>query len=134
MQNLHFILKELGFKTYKQYLRSDLWQNVREKVFRLNGRQCWCCTKKAKVIHHLKYTKRSLTGKSVDNLVPLCRKCHYKIHFKKNGAKRSTNESLHVFKSIKRNISKKEQRVRRALESSRCIQKAMHNKYGKYFN
>lgn len=76
------ILKEIGFRSYREYLSSDLWKRVRAVVFQKKGRKCFCCGSKASQIHHNNYAKDELLGENVKRLVPLCGRCHTRIEFR----------------------------------------------------
>lgn len=76
------ILQEMGFDSYRDYLNSELWCQIRDHIFLIKGRKCCCCGKKATTIHHAKYTEESLDGSSHSDLFPVCGACHNKIHFK----------------------------------------------------
>lgn len=75
------VLLELGFESYAEYLKSDLWKRVRAKVFACRGNRCWLCDQKATQVHHKSYTRRILLGKKFKGLMPICGKCHLLIEF-----------------------------------------------------
>lgn len=77
------ILKKLGFSAYREYLQSDLWQEINEKMFYYYGERCFCCKRRNHLaIHHEKYTEENMSSKSLEHLFLLCRKCHYITEFK----------------------------------------------------
>lgn len=67
-------------------LKSPLWKKKREEVFERYGKQCVECGKTNNLqVHHLVYRKnRHLWEYNVDELIPLCKKCHEKVHKDKN--------------------------------------------------
>ena len=67
-------------------LASPQWKRKREKVFERYGRQCVICGKTHNLqIHHLVYRKgRHAWEYDVDELIPLCKKCHNEVHKDKN--------------------------------------------------
>jgi hypothetical protein len=74
--NLH----KLGFDSYRDYLRSQLWEEISFRVFRrtTDGR-CECCRfRRASQIHHRAYDISTLRGDCIDALTALCDCCHYK--------------------------------------------------------
>ena len=71
-------LRQMGFKSYRSYLKSALWADIRERAFSKHGRQCHGCQQPATVIHHRAYDRATLEGKSLDSLTPSCGKCHVK--------------------------------------------------------
>jgi 5-methylcytosine-specific restriction endonuclease McrA len=74
-------LRKMGFKSYWEYLQSDLWKKVRAMAFEKNGRVCCCCKGPATQIHHRRYTRKVLEGKNLGMLSPICRPCHQAIEF-----------------------------------------------------
>ena len=91
-------LKAIGFNSYKEYLKSDLWKSIRENVFDVKGKMCAAkdCTAPATQIHHTRYKMEELGGRNLRHLHPLCRDCHYKIEFdgkKKSGRRRTLYKS-----------------------------------------
>ena len=68
-------LKRLGFRNYREYLRSPLWFSIRREV--LKQRTCCSCRKRRSTqVHHSKYDDCTLSGESLVHLHPVCRKCH----------------------------------------------------------
>lgn len=104
------ILISLGFASYAEYLKSETWQRVRRVVFEMKGRRCCCCGKAANQIHHSSYTRRNLTGDSVNSIdltmFPVCSECHYRIHFKGESF-RKMKDARNSLNNRKRRRSKK---------------------------
>lgn len=74
-------LKHLGFQDYASYQRSDLWKEIRLRVFALRGSVCQQCkTSQARVVHHTEYSLATLQGLTIETLQPLCVACHDDIH------------------------------------------------------
>lgn len=97
------VLKILGFLTYKDYLKSELWQEIIEKMFYYYKEKCFCCKRKSCLsVHHEKYTEENMSSKSLEHLFLLCRKCHYVVEFTKSGVKRKRPIKIKI--SNKRNI------------------------------
>ena len=67
-------------------LESKQWKKKREEVFERYGKQCVECGSTRNLqVHHLVYRKdRHLWEYNVDELIPLCKKCHEKVHKDKN--------------------------------------------------
>ncbi len=78
-----------GYETYREYLLSDLWQSIRERVLDLHDRKCGLCKGAATQVHHRHYGIRTLTGKTLVHLFPVCGPCHLLIEFDACGLKRS---------------------------------------------
>lgn len=74
-------LKNMGFASYADYLKSDLWKDIKSRVFEEKGRDCLICMKPASVLHHLRYHYDDLQGKTLENIVPLCNGCHHDCEF-----------------------------------------------------
>lgn len=77
------LIKQLnlyGFKSYKEFLESNLWREFRTVVIKnRKGNRCESCGKKgANHLHHRSY-KRILDPKLVNFL---CKDCHIKAHRK----------------------------------------------------
>lgn len=96
LDNLHAI----GFRSYKEYLNSPLWDRVRTSIFMLADRKCKLCGSKAQVVHHKDYSKQTLLGFRPHNLVALCEACHTKIEFHDNGKKRTQKETNKEFNRL----------------------------------
>ena len=82
------LLKRLGFKNYKEYLKSDLWISIRNSVLQRDQYICKICGGRAVQVHHRTYCWRSLIGERNEMLVSLCGGCHYEIEYKPDGRKR----------------------------------------------
>ncbi len=71
-------------RRYKEYIQSEDWQAVRKRYFKSKlwkrqGKTCWCCAKEGKVDLHHK-TCKSLGNENLNHLVAICRSCHDKAH------------------------------------------------------
>lgn len=80
-------LFDLGFASYRDYLRSDLWKAIRAAVLETTPK-CELCDSKAQHVHHLRYTRQSLTARARWALVAICAECHRKVEFDEDGRKR----------------------------------------------
>lgn len=77
------IIHELGFDNYAEYLKSDLWYDIRRTAIASQG-QCRICAHQGSLgnqlqPHHRKYTRANLRGENLEHIVVLCRKCHKRI-------------------------------------------------------
>jgi hypothetical protein len=72
-------LRALGFASYEDYLRSSHWKGIR-RLFWASGRskQCVCCDKAGRALHHFDYG--CLGHETLDDLVLVCEPCHSEIH------------------------------------------------------
>lgn len=94
-------LTELGFSNYSEYLNSELWKIVRRMAFsRKKNKKCKVCGQPTEVLHHTRYDVNTLRGRSLQNLMPLCRKHHEMIE--KDGerktALREANDRLQLMR------------------------------------
>lgn len=76
------ILKSIGFDSYADYLKSDLWRDISARVLS-KGRRCWVCKRRrsAREAHHDIYTRRNLLGETLAGIYPVCHICHLAIEF-----------------------------------------------------
>jgi len=82
------MLVAMGFATYGDYLRSDLWAKIRARVFGECGNLCFVCGKWGHFVHHRQYTADNLAGRSLDGLSPVCKPCHDLIECDRRAGKR----------------------------------------------
>ena len=80
-------LRSMGFKSYQEYLSSDLWKTIRERVLERDQYLCRICGDKARVAHHTNYNNKTLCGDSIGGLISVCYKCHGLIEFDQDGNK-----------------------------------------------
>lgn len=79
-------LKRLGYNTYGDYLNSELWRRVRkEKLDKYPT--CYCCSERAKQVHHRNYKLATLKGEDQSGLVTVCQYHHEKAEFNERGNK-----------------------------------------------
>lgn len=67
---------------YDEYLHTEHWQQMREKVFARKGRRCEKCfsAEKELHVHHITYDRRGY--EEIDDLMVLCDECHIAQHNK----------------------------------------------------
>ena len=82
------LLRSFGYRTYKQYLKSDDWAAIRSQVF-AEYDECICCHSKPQVVHHVKYDSGTLLGLHRLHLAPLCHQCHELMEIQEDGSKAS---------------------------------------------
>lgn len=64
---------------YKQYLQSDKWKGLRQKVLDRDNHKCRICGNTNGLdVHHI--TGQNRFNESPADLMTLCRKCHDIIH------------------------------------------------------
>jgi len=64
---------------YKNYQKTEQWQELRKKVFKNNNGLCLDCNKKAECIHHEHYDLLYTSAEEF-SCIPLCMICHMKRH------------------------------------------------------
>lgn len=74
-------LSLLGFASYDEYLKSELWLTIKSVVLTQNPRCQICAKRKAYTAHHVSYTVAVLAGRDMGQLVACCRGCHKHIEF-----------------------------------------------------
>lgn len=64
---------------YEQYLTSHAWKEFRRKAFAFYGKKCILCDSTTLVeVHHKHY--RNFKNEKIEDVIPLCQKCHAKHH------------------------------------------------------
>lgn len=110
------LLRMLGFDSYIAYLKSPLWQRIRDAV--LTTKECYLCLRfnpkhrrPAKQVHHQQYDLETLLGQRLEHLVPVCGRCQRELEFhgKERRCRRKTVELC------KRFIQKVRRRLRRGV-------------------
>ena len=81
----------MGFKSYAEYLGSELWKAIHARVLTRHVR-CAFCPDASVQIHHLSYLPPVLRGEDDSPLIAVCRGCHYSIEVDESGRKRSPFE------------------------------------------
>lgn len=72
-------LRELGFLSYREYLKSDHWRGVKDHYRQTRMPQtCVVCRDPNIDLHHRSYKR--LGVERMDDLVPLCRDHHEAAH------------------------------------------------------
>lgn len=92
----------LGFNTYGDYLKSNLWISIRNKILKANPK-CAICKKKSQCVHHKNYDYNTLKGVKLGGLVALCMGCHYKIEFH-NGKKMTLAQANKRLKKLRKKL------------------------------
>lgn len=72
-------LRELGFRNYEAYLRSEHWRQLRSAVFKQN-KTCFCCGIESRnpELHHVRYD--NIGNEKPEDVVVVCKYCHDKLH------------------------------------------------------
>lgn len=99
--NRDVFLYSLGFDSYKEYLASDLWKSIRERVYAKRGRQCTLCWRVARYLHHQSYAPAVLLGEDINPILPICYICHNLVEIDASGRKRPMGEVHKVFRKMR---------------------------------
>jgi hypothetical protein len=74
-------ISELKKMPYKEYLKTNHWLNLKEKIHEKYYDQCVECGSAERLqVHHKTYIRRG--HEKLKDLILLCEKCHSKEHFK----------------------------------------------------
>lgn len=84
-------LFKIGFESYKDYLNSELWREIRKNVLSSSRYKCGICNCGANQVHHIDYSQDTLLGKDLSHLISVCPKCHKGVEFI-DGVKLDYNE------------------------------------------
>lgn len=64
---------------YYAYLKTQAWEDMRQKIFRRDGFKCVICHEAKNLnVHHITY--ENLGAEKESDLVTLCQACHEKVH------------------------------------------------------
>ena len=77
-------LRDMGVDTYKEYLQSDEWKEIRNAVLARDKNECLACGGRATCVHHTNYSGRSFREMGEAH-VSLCHSCHKFIEFDREG-------------------------------------------------
>ena len=109
-QDRNSTLKELGYSSYQEYLNSDFWKSLRDRLLAFYKFKCRACRKPTHTIHHVSYDRDTLLGVNTRFLVPLCGGCHLKVEFSIDGDKLTLKKAYVKYKKhiqIRKSIAKK---------------------------
>ena len=95
-ESLEDIVNRLGYPDYETYLRSPLWQKIRERVMEHDLWVCQLCEEPGEEVHHRYYTKAVMRGDDGSLLVSLCAKCHHTVEFDEKGRERPTEKKQRI--------------------------------------
>ena len=111
-------LKELGYNSYKDYLKSEHWINLRKRFYNskkvkrikevYNKVLCEFCYGYENLnLHHRTYKR--IGCERLDDLVIVCKECHYHIHqfYYKNMNIKNLYRATRIMRRIKRRYRKR---------------------------
>lgn len=81
---------------YREYLQSPHWQKVRNEIIKVRGEKCEICGATENLqVHHKTYKHLGFEENYPEDLIVVCKKCHYKIHHRgKNALVQTSNSNL----------------------------------------
>ena len=86
---------------YKSYLRTVLWNAIRDWVVESQSGKCAICDHSAEEVHHHDYDETTLLGLRSSGLVGLCARCHELIEFDEARTKRvSLDDKRAIFEKL----------------------------------
>jgi hypothetical protein len=88
------VLKTLGFKSYVEYFKSEMYFNIKRRVLETYTK-CACCDSQSTQVHFSNHKLSVLTGKVLHKIVPLCGKC-YRLMWYEGDTKRTAKEAFNV--------------------------------------
>jgi len=72
-------IKKLQSMRYKDYLKSQYWQAIREKALKNADYRCQLCNSQENLnVHHRTYTNKG--NEKLEDLIVLCNECHKIFH------------------------------------------------------
>jgi hypothetical protein len=120
-------LRELGFSSYSEYLKSDTWKTNKKRLLsskRFREKKCFCGSTKSVCIHHITY--KNIGNEKVQDVIPVCKFHHEMIHnYEKEkdcSIRKATHtvrnailrqKGLYISKKSKRRIRVKNKEVKR---------------------
>lgn len=125
-----FLLKDLGYSNYNDYLKSPLWQKIKHKLLSKQSK-CKVCFNQATVLHHIKYNKETLLGETLEHLIPLCKFCHHYIEFDNKNNKETLNKTNNKLSQILKKYSKlrKKQKIKKSKKLNKDNEEFDPNKH-----
>jgi 5-methylcytosine-specific restriction endonuclease McrA len=70
-------------RSYKEFIKSEDWQQIRKSILEERGTTCERCgqtfSKRNVQIHH-KHYDNEFSYENDDDLMVLCKECHYEMH------------------------------------------------------
>ena len=91
----------LGYRNYRQYLRSDVWKRIRSEQLEKES-NCYGCFCPAEAVHHGRYTEENLTGQTGKDLYSICTRCHEKCEVTQSGYKRNPIDATRTLSRMRK--------------------------------
>ena len=79
--NISHLAEKVKSVSYKDFLRSEYWNEIKKMVHKRDGNKCTVCGNHGEMhVHHTTYKNVRMEYKHLSDLQLLCSKCHYNIH------------------------------------------------------
>lgn len=98
--NRDYILRSMGYESYREYLASDQWKAIRLRVLKRDNFRCRVCGERATQVHHNLYRKKELCGQSLKGMRAMCDEHHRQVEFDES-RKVGLVEASHRYVAIK---------------------------------
>lgn len=98
------ILIGLGYRSYREYLSTPEWAEIKRRVL-VRWPLCLICLGKSQVVHHVKYWDSVLLGLDDRRLAALCHACHERIEIGSDGKKaRIGTANVTLFQAARKTV------------------------------
>lgn len=84
--------RSIGFKTYEDYLESELWQRIRDYLTRKYTYRCTFCRDPTTELFHSGYNVDHLLSRDINSTIPVCKQCRRRIEWPDNTTRLSSVE------------------------------------------
>ena len=103
-------LKEMGFKSYNDYLKSDIWIKTKIVWYKAKKRKpaywgsCNLCGSKSNlVLHHMNYKFNNICKPTLVGKITLCEYCHNDFHkYSFANLKKNIHGALRMYKKYEK--------------------------------
>jgi len=75
------IVKSMGLASYKTYLKTSMWQLIRDEVKARDKGLCRVCCDLGAEAHHFCYSLEVLMGRKNEKIIFVCSRCHRDLEF-----------------------------------------------------
>lgn len=107
--------------SYRDYLKTEHWKNIRKLIRKKYNNKCKNCkTSERLEVHHKTY--RNIGNELLSNLVLLCRDCHQQVHDQSNSNKQML-EDKRTMRSVAFNYIKDKYKIKREIQDIRFFMK-----------
>lgn len=105
-------LKKMGYESYPEYLKSDYWRDIKERVLKRDNHACQICGAPTTIVHHRRYSLKTLRGRDLKKIISLCSGCHYNVEIDISGNKREFWDAERIIDKMLWKRELRESRIR----------------------